>query len=292
MGLDCGGSSTRVRVEDDSGTVVFSGEAGGANLATMSGDDISEHIAKATDGAPAVDACYGCFAGLLTANDRYRAIGILEQSVQSQRFGADPDFAAALAADPKADHVLISGTGCIVACRQQGKLVKTGGGGPLLGDQGSVFDLVRIVFQNTFLVNRTGDLTKVFSQSLADQFGTADRDQILANLYGHPSPAAKLAKLAPAILLDYHAGASYARQAVYTLMGRIFELLTAHIQSFPVQQSTIELRLTGGLWDIDPVFLGLFDEFLQNDNALQSVKAVQLNVQPVLGAVNLAKQLQ
>lgn len=290
MGLDCGGSSTRVRIVDESDQTVFEGSSGPANLASTPPEELKTHLREATQDAPQADVCAGCFAGLLTPADRLRAVGILQETVPAKTYQAFPDYHAALASDLAAHTVLISGTGCIIASLAQGKLVKSSGGGPLIGDEGSVFDLGRLALRATILQGKGDGLTDVLRQSLVDQFGAEDRDHVLAALYKSPAPAARVAKLAPAVVLDYHRGSSYARQSVYRLMASLVEQLRSHHAAYGPFGDSWNVRLTGGLWNIEPEFAGLLTE--QFANAAPETEPTNFQIldkAPVEGAVNLAK---
>ncbi|MEZ5162568.1 MAG: hypothetical protein R2688_02240 [Fimbriimonadaceae bacterium] len=90
-----------------------------------------------------MDFVFGGFAGLLTASDRHRAINILNVVTGTEAVEAQPDFHAAIAADPETIGIVISGTGSKVASRTRAGVVKSGGGGLYLGDLGSAADIGR-----------------------------------------------------------------------------------------------------------------------------------------------------
>lgn len=294
LGLDCGGSSTRALVVDQTGETVFEGRSGPANLASTPEESLRRHLAEALQDAPEVQAVAACFAGLLTPSDALRAKTYLEPLVQTTNLHIYVDYHAALAADPAAHTIMISGTGCIVVShdpRHPGKFVKSAGGGPLVGDEGSVFDLGRLALQNSLLAGREKEPSDAFRQSLADQFGGTGRDHVLAALYQSPSPAAKVAKLAPAVVLDYHRRIPYAVESVQTLERRLKENLARHAQAFGPFPEPWNVRLTGGLWDIEPEF---FEKLVSDQSgALQGTLDMDiavLQIPPVHGAVNLAKR--
>src|SRR5947209_1700823 len=74
LGLDCGGSSSRVLLVDESDAVIFRGQSGPANLATTGDDQVKKNLELSLRGCPAADYVCGCFAGLLTESDRRRAV--------------------------------------------------------------------------------------------------------------------------------------------------------------------------------------------------------------------------
>ena len=229
---------------------------------------------------------------MLTPSDALQAKAIVQELVPAHKHDVFPDFHAALVSDPTAHTVLISGTGCIVASEVDGKIVKSAGGGPLIGDQGSVFDLGRIAIQLTVLSGRDDEPSDLFRQSLTDQFGATDRDHLLAALYQSPSPAARIGKLAPAVIMDFHRRIPYAVEAVNLLIDRITNHLTAHVRAFGPLPTPWNVRLTGGLWSIEPELLTLLDHNLSRSLTDQPERNVEiLQTEPIEGAVNLARRI-
>lgn len=276
---------------DELNNTIATGSAGSANLATTSEVQILQNLQLATENMPKADFAVGCFAGMLTHSDRLRAMNLLSQANIAEQIEVEPDYAAALAADPLCHTILISGTGCIVASRINGQLVKTAGGGPLLGDTGSVFDLGRIAINETFLNTTQKPASPIFLQSLSDIFGSNDRDQILATIYKSSAPAAKVAKLAPSIALDYHTAKPYARTAVNQCIDSILNHLQNHYLNASNFPSPWQVRLTGGLWNIDPIFFELIKTKASSYEFSQNCNIQVLNEEPIQGAIKLAQTL-
>ena len=122
LGLDCGGSSCRAVAVNTSGAILHQGQAGPANLANTPPGRLQNHLYRATENSPAPDFVCGCFAGLLTADDRSRANDILARTFPSAKVRSEPDYYAALMASEDADVCVVAGTGSVVCSLVNGKL--------------------------------------------------------------------------------------------------------------------------------------------------------------------------
>lgn len=298
LGLDCGGTTTRSRIEDENGEVVFEGKAGSANLASTPESEIKRNLEDALQGAPQADYAFGGFAGLLTSSDRHRAISILEAVTGIGAIDAQPDFHAAIAAEPESVGIVISGTGSKVASRTRAGIVKSGGGGLYLGDLGSAADIGRRAIHATILSACREEASGEFWRTLADLFGTEEPDQIVAAVYRSLTPAARLAQIAPSVVYDADRGKRYARHCVESALGDLADEVWCHARLHHSHMEVLKLSVTGGLWEIKPEMLEYFIAIVEKrkpeveSNRLPKIELTKLEVAPVIGAVNLARELQ
>lgn len=293
LGLDCGGSSTRALVIDDDGNEVFEGSSGPANIASTPADEILSHLNEATAGAPDVIACCGCFAGILTHRDGLTAKGLIAQALPDVAAETFPDYHATLAADPDADMVVIAGTGSLIASRVAGKVRKSGGGGALLGDEGSAFDISRRALASQVLgPEPMSGASDVFKEEVYSLFGSQDPNEIIAAVYRSSSPQARVARLAQAVAFEAKTGRLYALSAVRSSLAALASNMTAHIRNHHPQSESVEIRLAGGLWDTDPWYMEQFLTVVEEWDAGtgQMLQVSKLVARPVVGAARLAKQ--
>ena len=299
LGLDCGGSSTRALVWDDKGAAVFRGQAGAANIASTPPEQISEHLRKALSGAPEADYVCGCFAGLMTSDDRERAVRLLSQLCPGAKVAAEPDYMAALAASPShSDVTVIAGTGSLVCSRVGDRIVKSGGRGYVLGDYGSAFRYGREVLR--FFLDGAESPTpnplphlraKVREGALEQHFGSKDPQEVIANLYRGGGIASKLARLAPSFVEMVTGGDESARAFLSQESARLASVVVGHVQRHFSERERILTTLSGGLWTISPVFRS---ELMSQLNVLDNARAYGaelLKRPPVEGAVILAQAL-
>ncbi|MBS1721446.1 MAG: hypothetical protein JSS66_00400 [Armatimonadetes bacterium] len=302
LGLDCGGTSTRSMIVDDAGLVVFQGMGGPANLASTEADTIKASLRQALRGAPAVDAACGCFAGLLGDAASKRGGALLGELLPKTAKTIYPDYVAALAAAPAdTDAVVVSGTGSVVCSWKDGIPVKSGGGGHILGDLGSAFDVGRNAVR-WISVPLGGGVEKAspeLQHALFERFGTRDPEELPYSIGRAEGVATKLASLAPIVGADLVAKYQYADFAVLQALTGLCWIVRNHVQALVTEKPPVRLVLAGGLWDAHPVFMEQFKRLMAShkvSNDPKTWKRRQYHVErladpPVMGAALLAKRL-
>ncbi|MHB8637843.1 MAG: BadF/BadG/BcrA/BcrD ATPase family protein [Fimbriimonadaceae bacterium] len=289
VGLDCGGSTSRSLAIDAAGAPIFHGQSGAANLATTPTHLLRRHIARATEGCPAATAVCGCFAGLLTDEDRLRAEELLKELFPRAIVRAEPDYAAAFAATDTPIHVcVVAGTGALVCSASNGGWVKTGGGGYLIGDYGSAFDLGRRALQHYLFGDEPP--TRSTLRLIEQTFESTANDVIVARAYAHSSPAALLAKLAPALVDDAVSGCRYAVEGLEDAMNALGRLTVKHIHRHVPGAGTVRIGLAGGVWKTSATVLTVFTSSIR-ERLDRSFEVERLRRPPVYGATALAKEL-
>ena len=291
LGIDAGGSTCRSRVENEAGDVIFEGRGGPANWASTSPGILRDSLVAALDGCPPVGSVVLCMAGLLTDADCNDVTRLLRLLVKSEAFFARPDYEAVVeAAGPEIDLCVIAGTGSLLCYRDaDGVVQKGGGGGPLLGDPGSAFHIVKtclapvIARYQGFPSARLAERALVLSGS----DGLAD---LIRRIYRAPSPAAETAALLPAVLADYNDAFPYAVNGVERSFGELAEAISELKNVVPMLQKPLNLGLTGGVFQSGNLVTS-FGKVVQA-KAGSSVQSVRLIVRtPLEGAVLMARRL-
>ncbi len=307
LGFDGGGTKVAARAEDASGAVLFEGRGGPANWASTPRGELLHHLEDAARGAPKADHVAVCLAGLLTEQDAGEVARALHDRFPGARITAFPDYVAAWAAyDGPGDPILVlSGTGSIVvSATENGCVLKSGGRGPLLGDEGSMVDLGR-------------EAIKTVGEGRPDEgwrravMGDADRlDEWIAEIYRSSSVPSRVAEIGS---LALRAGGPESEAIVRVVADRLAETVWTHLRS-RVEWSQLAHRrtpwrvkrgsapvgppalvLVGGLWEASPRYE---DEFriamrLRIDREHRIAEGCiidRLRHPPVLGAVRLARQ--
>ncbi|MBI5705723.1 MAG: hypothetical protein HZC36_01915 [Armatimonadetes bacterium] len=276
--------------------VVFRGQSGAANVATTPRQLLKDHIRRATEGCPTPDAVCGCFAGLLTEDDRQRAIACLSDAFPGARYSAYPDYAAAHSAS-YADVALVAGTGSVVCSRIGGRFVKTGGRGYLLGDVGSAFRFGREAFLHGLLAGREPLERSAFgSDAPSLQTIAAMEAQAIAAIYRAPSPVAELAKHLESFSRDVKAGEPYAQAFLASESKALALQLADHLARFhPAlgreEGRPVSVALAGGVWKSGRVFQDALERSWQDFNLGIQVCFVPFKSPPVVGALRLAWEL-
>lgn len=292
LGLDCGGSSTRALITDEYSNPVFEGKSGSANLASTPIEVIRDHMTEALRGAPSVSHVAGCFAGLLTNSDRHRATMLLEELIHGATCRAYPDYYATLAAADDSDFIAISGTGTLIASRSQGIVTKSSGGGPLIGDEGSTFDLVRRALRRLLLAPTQPHCSPMFWESLVEHFGTESRPEMVAAIYRAPSPAGFVARLAPDVFLEANRGAPFAALSLRETLIALSQAILLHLEQVLPQIENPQGALAGGFWEIDESLPDRLSEVLTELAGPRgsSIRLHKMETPPLYGAVRLARE--
>lgn len=286
MGLDCGGSNTRVRVCDEKSRVVFEGRGGPANWASISKADIAASWAQALEGSPRVKGVALCMAGVLTEADQTAASALLSSMVDAP-VTTKPDFYATVAADPEADIVVIAGTGAVVASlAKDGEMRRSGGGGYLLADEGSAASIGRAALKAWLVPAEKPLVSERFKQACHDTFGAREGNELLAAIYRTPHPAASMACLAPVVVIDWVQGEPYAKPCVEGPVESLVREIRAHRRVYLPECTAATVGLAGGLWRIHPLLTTFVEHRLMEDG----LKVRPSQGDPLDGAVALARQ--
>lgn len=284
VGLDCGGSSTRVLAIDEGGKVLFRAQSGPANLLSTPEATILQSLKRSTEGCPPPDSACGCFAGLVDSKVRETALEYLRLVFPHARaIRAEADYVAALAAcGPDTAACVISGTGSVVCSRVGGTVVKSGGRGPILGDPGSTS---RIGCRALSLyLDDPAAFSERFSGSVHALFGTTAEPELVRRLYTAPSPAALLARLAEPAVLEAKTDPAL-RQILHEELFSLASLAVRHLRTHHVPAGKI--GVAGGLWRIDQ---SLRYHFENNLREFMDLSTFALRKPPVEGAAMLAKE--
>lgn len=287
VGLDCGGSTTRVVAVDDDRKVVFQGQSGAANLVNTPDEALQSHLARAARGCPTPTVVCGCFAGLIGPSQQDRGKALLRRTFRIDQVVAEPDYAATLAAaGPHASAVVIAGTGSLVCSRVDGALVRSGGRGYLLGDAGSAFQYGRDAL-NHFL-DAPDAASPALRAVVEEYFGDASPPEMIAHVYRTGTPAALLARLAPALAKDLRAGETYAQESLARNAGALGRIVARHLTTYLPNDPNLVVVRSGGVWKLGMEFRRAFEDAVQSELSGRSVKFEPLAMAPVMGAVELA----
>lgn len=285
LGLDCGGSTSRAIVADESGAILFRGQGGPANLASTTPDWLIQSVAKSLSGCPNIDVACGCFAGLLTPEDASRAKALISDLLSGAETLVYPDYAAAHAAADDADVTVIAGTGSVICSMAHGALRKSGGRGYLLGDVGSTYRYGRCAL--THFLDCKNPSAAMLS-AVQDTFGGVEEAVVVAAVYRNPTPVKAIAGLAEAFAADAASGAAYASRFLEEESGRFAELLAGHVGRWLPEKVALACSLAGGLWKVSGVFREAFSGAMAKRLPGCEVSLSLLKRPPVEGALRLA----
>ena len=290
VGLDCGGSTSRVLAVDETGEAVFRGQSGPANLLATPDDVLERNLRRAAAGCPPATAVCGAFAGLVGPSERERALVLLREVFPGAEVRAEADYAAAHAAAPPGTHLtVIAGTGSLLCGPDgDGKLVKTGGGGYLLGDEASGYRFGQAALVH--FLRRPAARTAHLSAAVEAAFGAREASAVVAAVYRAASPQPLLARLLPAFAKDLDAGEAYAESVASCELAQLGELAALHVETHLFDLPEVRIALAGGVWGASDRFERLFRRSLEGALPDVRIEIDRIVRPPVLGAVALAKE--
>jgi N-acetylglucosamine kinase-like BadF-type ATPase len=249
MGLDGGGTSTRAVALDQDGVEVFRGEGGPGNLAAGDPDAAVAQLLAAVQGAPQPVAVAACLAGALDQAKRGHAEASLRARFPGAVVKVEPDWAALpWAASPGTVAVVLAGTGSAVVSRWDGQVRATGGGGPLFGDVGSAFDVVRRWIGLLLAGGR--EPGEGLRERLAEACGASSVREACGR-WAEPGTVRRVAGLAGAVAADASPEAS---RAVSSAMDALAHQVHAHLALVRHPGGPTPIELAGGLWSASPIF--------------------------------------
>ena len=288
VGLDCGGTTSRVLAVDRRGDVVFRGQSGAANLLATPACTLERNLRRATAGCPPAAYVFGAFAGLVGPDERARALALLESVFPGAKIEAEPDYAAAHAAASEGTHLtVLAGTGSLVCGRDaEGRLVKTGGWGYLLGDYGSGYRYGHAAL--TRFLRTPQACSDVLRDAVASLFGSTEPSALISAVYGATAPQSVIARLLPAFAADLDAGETYAERDARREIDSLAEWVTLHVAKYPSGDRALRIALAGGVWKASLHFEAMLRKSLEKTFSDRPIALEKVVRPPVQGAVALA----
>ena len=212
VGVDAGGTRTRMVLGNRLGNLLDRAEGGPGNFQRLGAEglgslieDLLGHVQPAS--APVV-LCAGV-AGAGRVPEQLALRRELERRALAGRILVVSDARAALegAHGGSAGIVCIAGTGSIVLGRNSaGEEARAGGWGPVLGDEGSAYALVLDGVRAALrAVDGSGTDTRL-QEVLLEALGLADWNDIIAGVYGGGLSRERLAEACPTVFAAARAG--------------------------------------------------------------------------------------
>ncbi len=185
---------------------------------------------------------------------------------------------------------VVAGTGSLVCSRAGRGVVKSGGKGYLLGDEGSAFAYGRDALR--YFLNHPRDASSALRKAVAEVFGTEDEGEIVSSVYRAPTPAPLLARLAKAVGADATAGEEYALRLADWHGGQLAEITLAHIARHLPGADAVSVCLAGGLWKASAAFRDTFAGRLAEGLGRRELVVSRIARPPLHGAVELAREME
>ena len=286
LALDCGGSTCRARFVDTAGAILHEGKSGPANWSSTPRQSLLSHLREAVEGGPKPDFALACMAGLLTNRQKAEASDALAEISGAPRAMAVPDYVASLAScdDPNAVCV-VSGTGSLVCSFDEShQVVKSGGGGPLLGDWGSGYWAGRTALGRFLFPREHAAPSPEVRSALSEVFGSDEINECLAAIYqAEGPPAPKVAAFGSVIARKATEGDEYCQSILADAMQPLADLTIEHMRQQGFPQRKFKVYRTGGFWEASHFIPKFFEMLLHLPTHVPPLS-------PLEGAVRIAQQ--
>ncbi|HYG58673.1 MAG TPA: BadF/BadG/BcrA/BcrD ATPase family protein [Symbiobacteriaceae bacterium] len=241
LGLDGGGTKTVALVANERGRVLGRGESGPANYHTAGLERAAEHIQQACSNAitdaglvtQALSSACLALAGVDRTSDRQVMAGIVARLGLTCPVLLENDAAAALtgATGGRPGVVVVAGTGSIAFGEdEKGHRARAGGYGPLLGDEGSGYDIGRKGLIAALRAEDGRSPHTVLVERIKQRFMLESMTDMINLVYGNPAPLQRpeIAGLAPMVVEAAREGDSISRE-ILRVAGRELGLCAAAV---------------------------------------------------------------
>jgi glucosamine kinase len=293
IGVDAGGTSTTAALSRN-GAFVREASGPAANATTAGVDDAAGAIIRAiqgvADGAQP-DAIYIGAAGAGRPSVAEALQLLVHNAYGRARITVADDTVIALrSAIPSGPGVvLIAGTGSVAYAENGDVIVRAGGTGYILGDEGSAYaiglaaaKLYARVLDGRAPRDETGEF-------VATTLHAPDRAALLDAMYGAAFTPSRIAAMAPDIITFAGAGNRTSTKIVQEASKDLGDLLKSAVKLAGLLDASPHIALAGGLMRENSLLTFLLETRINGDIAGATI--VRNGDEPVRGALRLAEAL-
>ncbi len=281
LGLDIGGSSSRARLSDG-GRIVAEATGRGANVAVIAPRLVEARVTALISelGSPRPSACCAGVAGAEVPEGRRRMETLLNDLLPGTRVQVVHDTRLILAAAGlETGIVLIAGTGSVAYGRDpQGRELRVGGWGWMLGDEGSGVWIAREAAREVLRRRDAGEPLGALGEAMLKAARVRDVAELPGRLHGLREPGRWAALASAAFTAARRDGAA----------GDLIDRGAEALHKL-VQQVRARLKVQG------PVVIAgglvLNQPLLESGLRSRIGGVVRLEAPPVEGAVQIARSM-
>lgn len=271
IGIDGGGSGSRLVAIDKNRSIIAQAEGGPTNLTALPYDTVRDNIknllAKSQmSGADCKYIYMGC-AGASTHDNTIRLHNILKETGYHgpATIINDAHLALLAATQGKPGIILIAGTGSIAYGMDiHGRLHRAGGWGHLIDDGGSGYRISMDAIKAALMdFDKRGPST-ILTQVITQYFGVSSPDEILLHIYGHYFDKSHIAGVS---ILVHGAAAAGDAVAIKILDQAVTDLVALASKIFPrIGADRTSLVLSGGIILNSSYIHGAFREIIGREH--------------------------
>jgi N-acetylglucosamine kinase len=300
IGIDGGGTKTIAVLTDTQGNVVARQAAPASNFQVLSHEQFRNVIVTLIDALleksgiqrNQVAAAFLGIAGVGRDEDKSVAKSIIEQSQTVGNIAVDHDAVAALAGAfaGKPGIILIAGTGSICFGRtSDGKLIRSGGWGYLLGDEGSGYYIAQqgII---AALKDLDGRGEKTALRVLFEKhFQIESIDKVVSIIYQKEFTRADMAALAPLVFAAAEQEDNVAVEIVIRAGIELGKMVNAVVAGMNLRSEPIRLALEGSIFKHKKHLVSALENEIRKFN--HRLEIVSPLFEPALGGAILALEM-
>jgi len=223
LGVDAGGTKTRLAVCNEKGKILAVGTGGPGNHYDVGMEGFKESLLKAMKDAGVEDWHFeSAFLGVAGGGFSERSAGkiheFLRNFLKADEISVINDCVVALRGAlgmRKKGVIIVAGTGSmVIGVDEEGKIHRVGGWGHLLGDPGSAYDIsldaLKMVMKYWEGRERWTPLVEEFKR----QMGLGDFSDVLRYFYSEKHPKSHLASFAKMVMKHAEEGDEISREIV------------------------------------------------------------------------------
>jgi len=283
FGIDGGGTHSRLALVDRTGKILHSAKAGSTNMYSVSTEEVYKNLsdllnsASHAAGIEKQTLAAGCIGSAGLGREE-------EQKLFRSFFDTllGPEFPVKICSDGEIllcgglnsleGYCLIAGTGSIALGRSlDGNLVRSGGHGYMLGDEGSAAWIGKTAIARTLRSLEKRDLPTDMLAAILEAAGLAQCGDLIRYVH-HDAGKAKIAALAPLVTAAARKEDPLALDIICTGACELALLVKSVLEKSPQIQRR-ELVLAGGVMEHDEILTGKLKEILARDFPSLSVSA-------------------
>lgn len=297
MGIDGGGTHTRLLVTDLSGRVIYQGLGESTNIESNSLETVKSNFKGLFDDfnsnkGKEMGQCLCLCAGVAGA-DTDESVKIIEDLIREA--GCDcpikvvNDSAIALASATKGEAgiILISGTGSIgFAINENEKQWRVGGFGHRVGDEGSGYWLAKEAISAALKAyDHSGPATSL-NEKLVKELKFKEFEEILTYVYS--SNKSEIAKLAAIVIEAGKEGDKVSQGIIDRAIDHLIDIVVTLVKELDMGDKTYPLVYGGGLLINTPILHKAISNGVKGAYPLLEVELLETEAE--WGAIYLAKR--
>ena len=259
IGVDGGGTKTEFVLLDFSGNIIGRERGESTNYQVVGGEKLKQELIDCFSrllnstnvSSNKIEQIFLGLAGAGRESDRKEIVALFRDTDFSEKITVDSDAMVALAGafGTRPGIIIISGTGAICFGKNsEGRVVRAGGWGYLLGDEGSGYFIGReaIIAALKDLDGR-GEKTKL-RKKLEEHFELSSIDQIIPQVYQNRIDRVAIANLAPIVFEQTNQGDTIAEEIIRNTGKELGRLAKAVAQKLNFKADEIKVALIGSIF--------------------------------------------